>query len=91
MFSSRFERMGDLRDLKKATKHAEEALAATPRDHPLTATIHNNLGYFLSMRFERTGDLGDLQKAIDHAQEALSTTPQDHPDRASRHSNLGSR
>ncbi|CUS11109.1 unnamed protein product, partial [Tuber aestivum] len=71
----RFERTGDLGNLQKAIEHAEEALAATPQNHPLRAATHNNLGCFFSSRFERIGDLGDLKKAIEHAEEVLAATP----------------
>ncbi|CUS11100.1 unnamed protein product, partial [Tuber aestivum] len=66
-------------DLQNAIDHGQEALTATPQNHPARATRHNNLGYLLSSRFERTGDLGDLQKAIEHAEQALAATPRDHP------------
>ncbi|CUS13391.1 unnamed protein product, partial [Tuber aestivum] len=78
----RFERIGDLGDLQKAIKHGEDALAATPLDHPDRAGRHNNLGNMLSTRFERIGDFGDLQKAISHGEKALAATPPDHPRRA---------
>ncbi|CUS11113.1 unnamed protein product, partial [Tuber aestivum] len=79
MLSKRFERIGDLGDLQKAINHAQEALTATPHDHPDRASRHSNLGYRLSSRFERTGDLGDIQGAVEHAERALAATPQDHP------------
>ncbi|CUS09062.1 unnamed protein product, partial [Tuber aestivum] len=85
----RFERIGDLEDLRKAIKHSEEAQAATPQDHPDQADRHNSLGVMLFSRFERMGDLGDLQKAIKCAEEAVAATPHEHPSRAGRHENLG--
>ncbi|CUS11106.1 unnamed protein product, partial [Tuber aestivum] len=88
--SSRFVRIGDLGDLQKAIDHAQQALTATPQDHPDRASRHNNLGSLLSSRFERIGDLGDLQKAIEHAEGALDATPRDHPLRADACALLGS-
>ncbi|CUS12371.1 unnamed protein product, partial [Tuber aestivum] len=88
MLSAMFERIGDLGDLQKSIKHNEEALAATPQDHPNRAERHDNLAVGIWRRFERIGDLCDLQNAIEHGEKALAATPQDHPGRADRHNNL---
>ncbi|CUS09065.1 unnamed protein product [Tuber aestivum] len=89
MLSTRFERMGDLRDLQKAIKEAEERLAAMALDNPYRAAVQSILGNILYTRFERIGDLEDLQKAIRHGEEGLAATPPNHPDRAVMHTNLG--
>ncbi|RPA96126.1 hypothetical protein L873DRAFT_1791754 [Choiromyces venosus 120613-1] len=54
LFSARFDRMGDLDDLQKAIEHIEEAVTATPQDHPDRAYKYNNLGTCFESRYFRT-------------------------------------
>jgi tetratricopeptide (TPR) repeat protein len=86
---TRFERTGRLADLDQAIQAAQNAIAATPTDHPYRAGYLSNLGSALQARFERTGRLADLDQAIQAAQDAIAATPTDHPDRAAMLSNLG--
>ena len=76
-------------DLEIAIQRSQEALDATPADHPDRASRLHNLGIGYRSRYRRTGAMADLEKAIQRSQEGLDTTPVDHPDRASRLHNLG--
>ncbi|MFF1980648.1 CHAT domain-containing protein, partial [Streptomyces sp. NPDC058198] len=86
------ERTGDLSDLDQAVTTGQEAVHATPADHPNRAGYLNNLGIALRDRFERTGDLAGLDQAIGRFQAAVRAAPAghpDHPSRGGRLSNLG--
>lgn len=76
-------------DLEKAIQRAQEAVDATPQDHPDRVGRLNNLGIGLGDRYARTGAIADLEEAIQRAREAVDATPQDHPNRAGRLHNLG--
>src|SRR2546421_12778568 len=56
----RYERWGRMEDLEEAIRRAEEAVAATPDDHPELAGRLNILGINLGCRFKRTGRIEDL-------------------------------
>ena len=62
---TRFERTGDRADLDAAIDAGQQAVAASPADHPDRAGYLSNLGNALRTRFERTGDQADLDAAID--------------------------
>src|SRR2546421_9846945 len=83
--------MGEMEDLEEAIRKAEEAVKATPEDHPDLAGRLNNLGNKLERRYERTGKMEDLEEAIRKAEEAVKATPEDHPDLAGRLNNLGNK
>ena len=76
-------------DLDTVIQRIQEALDATPTDHPDRAGRLDNLGAGYRDRYQRTGTIADLNTAIQRSQEALDTTPADHPDRAGRLNNLG--
>ncbi|KAF8418001.1 ankyrin repeat-containing domain protein, partial [Terfezia claveryi] len=59
--SRRYERTGNMQDLKAAIATVKAAVEATSEDHPDRAAILNNLGGHLSRRYERTGNLLDLE------------------------------
>ncbi|MGO9187484.1 MAG: CHAT domain-containing protein [Streptosporangiaceae bacterium] len=80
---------GDPGTLTLAIEVGEQALAATPADHPNRSLVLSNLGAALQRRFERLGGLADLHRAIEVGEAAVAATPADHPDRAGRLSNLG--
>lgn len=64
MLGSRYERTEKMEDLEEAIKRAQEAVAATPDDHPNQAPMLNNLGNMLGLRFDRTGKMENLEQAI---------------------------
>ncbi|KAH7124311.1 hypothetical protein EDB81DRAFT_215218 [Dactylonectria macrodidyma] len=84
----RFKETGDLNDLQMAIARGEEAVVATPHDHPDRAGRLSNLAAFLRTRFELTGDLSDLQIAIARGEEVVVAIPYNYPDRARMLSNL---
>src|SRR6266480_680171 len=85
---SRYERMGDIADLKEAIQVTRRAVASTPEDHSDLAGRLNNLGNKLESRYEWTGDMADLKEAIQVAQRAVTSTPEDHSDLAAILNNL---
>ena len=80
---------GRLEDTQEGIRRIEEAVAATPVDHPDRATMLANLGKHLSTRYDRTGALEDLQEAILRFEEAVAAAPVGYPDRAGMLTNLG--
>ncbi|CAG8320463.1 unnamed protein product [Penicillium salamii] len=88
IMSSRYERIGNIDDLEAAISRVQDAIQATPLDHPNRAGCLNNLSHHLSSRYERTGNLNDLEAAISRAQDAVKATPLDHPNRAGCLNNL---
>ena len=76
-------------DLDAAIEAGQQAVQATPADHPDRAGFLSNLGNALRARFERTGARADLDAAIQAGRQAVQATPADHPDRAGYLSNLG--
>jgi tetratricopeptide (TPR) repeat protein len=75
-------------DLERAITYAQEALAATPLDHPDRAGRLSELYASLVDRYNQAGSMSDLEQALTHAQDALAATPDDYPNRASRLNNL---
>lgn len=55
-----------LRDIEKAIQYREEALNATPLDHPFRAAMLNNLADLLRIRYRRnhSDNLDDFQRSI---------------------------
>ncbi|KAI3342064.1 hypothetical protein F4824DRAFT_486466 [Ustulina deusta] len=90
MLGMRFDRTGSIDDLNCTIDVADQAVDATPADHPDRAARLNNFGNMLSMRFGRIGFMDNLNRAINVANQAVDATPADHPDRATCLSNLGS-
>jgi tetratricopeptide (TPR) repeat protein len=75
--------------LEKAVRKAEQAVEATPEDHPELAIYLDNLASKLARRFKRTGRIEDLEEAIRKAEQAVEATPEDHPNLAERLGSLG--
>ncbi|KAI9782887.1 MAG: hypothetical protein M1816_001668 [Peltula sp. TS41687] len=76
-------------DLEQAIRYLQQAVGATPADHPERAKRLNSLGAGYGNRFQRTGQMTDLEQAIRYVQQAVGATPADHPYRASYLNNLG--
>jgi hypothetical protein len=76
-------------DLNRAIDLGDQAVTATPKDHPDHPGRLSNLAVALQTRFARTGQLGDLNRAIDLGDQAVTATPKDHPDHPMYLSNLG--
>ena len=88
---TRFGRTGQQADLDRAITTGQEAVDATPADHPGRPSRLSNLGAALRSRFERTGQQADVDQAITVLREAVDATPAGHPDRPWHLSNLGRR
>jgi hypothetical protein len=76
-------------DLGLAIQRHQEALNATPHDHPDRASYLQSLGVGYGDRYKRTGAMEDPDVSIQLKQEALSVTPSDHPDQADYLHTLG--
>jgi protein involved in temperature-dependent protein secretion len=85
----RFDQTGAIDDLNHAVEATDEAVKATPSDHPNRAFYLNNLGIWLGTRFRRTGAMDDLNHAVEAIDKAVKATPSDHPYRARYLNNLG--
>ncbi|KAF8121610.1 TPR-like protein [Boletus edulis] len=88
-FITRFERLGELRDLEDAISTHRDAVHLTPDGHPDKPSGLNNLGSSFMTRFERLGELRDLEDAISTHRDAVHLTPDGHPDKPSGLNNLG--
>ena len=86
----RFERTGALDDLERVVLLFDQAVAATPSDHPDRAPNLANLGHALGTRFHLTGVMDDLDRAALLFDQAVAASPANHPDRVTYLSNLGS-
>ncbi|KAJ5720225.1 TPR Domain containing protein [Penicillium malachiteum] len=84
-----YQRIGAETDLELAIQQYQQALEATPEDHPKRAHRLQSLGIGYRDRYQRTGAEKDLELAIQQFQQALKATPEDHPDRARRLESLG--
>ncbi|KIM20627.1 hypothetical protein M408DRAFT_81702 [Serendipita vermifera MAFF 305830] len=87
---TRFDRLGDVKDLEKAISLKQAAVDFTPDGHPDKPARLNNLGGAVQTRFQRLGEAKDLEKANLLLQAAVDLTPDGHPDKPRRLSNLGS-
>lgn len=76
-------------DLEEAIRLRQEAVNATPEDHPSWVIYLDNLGTRLRYRYLRTGAIADLEEAIQIGREAVNATPKDHPARIVRLNHLG--
>lgn len=90
LFGRRFERFREVGDIEKAIRQAEEAVAATPVDHPDRVSRLSMLGYYFNCRYQRLGALEDLEMAIARTEEAVAATSVDDPDRSVMLVNLSS-
>ena len=76
-------------DLETAIQQYQEAIDATPADHPDRARRLQSLGIGYHDRYQRTGATANLETAIERFREAVDATSADHPDRADRLQSLG--
>ena len=88
-FRARFDRLGDLSDLKQAISRHGDAVALTPDGHSDKPRCMNNLGNSFFIRFERLGELSDLEQAISSHRDAVDLTFDSHPNKPGRLNNLG--
>lgn len=79
----------DHHDLQLVIQQHQEALEATPKDHPEWADRLHDLANSIHEKYLITGAELDLDLAIQKFQETLEATPKDHRKRASRLQNLG--
>ena len=63
--------------LKEAILITQEAVDATPQDHPHRAGILGNLRDQLGKRYSKTEAVADLEEAIQIRREAVDATPKD--------------
>jgi hypothetical protein len=64
MLEKRYERTGDIADLKAAIQVAQQAVDCMPKDYLNQADCWTNLRNKLEKRYERTGEIADLEAAI---------------------------
>ncbi|KAJ7189717.1 CHAT domain-containing protein [Mycena pura] len=89
---TRFERLGDLKDLNEMVKLHRVALdLLSPSDHelsPARVMSLSNLGNALKTRFEQLGDQNNLDEMVELHREALELCDFSHPDYSSSLNNL---
>jgi CHAT domain-containing protein len=74
----RYQRFGDLEDLRHAIADAELAVRHTPSHHPDPSAGQAILGLACRLWFERTGDQDYLSRATTATEKALSSVGTDH-------------
>ncbi|KAJ6520701.1 CHAT domain-containing protein [Mycena vulgaris] len=78
--STRYQRLGDLKDLEAALETDEEILELC-RDNPTDrARCLKDLAVSLRARYQRLEDPADLETALQNYQEAIKLIPEDDPD-----------
>jgi tetratricopeptide (TPR) repeat protein len=75
--------------LDEAVDLLQQAVAATPKDHPRLPVYLGDLDDALERRFELKGEWADIDAAVDVCRRAVAAVPVGHPDRAGALSNLG--
>jgi tetratricopeptide (TPR) repeat protein len=70
----RYERTGDRSDLDQAIAETQQAIAATPADHPSRAGLLYNLSVVLRIRFGETDQRSDLDQAVNVAELAVAAS-----------------
>ncbi|KAH6884478.1 CHAT domain-containing protein [Thelonectria olida] len=80
---TKYLRSGASLDLEAAFQRVQQAVDATPEDHPGRATIYQNLAFVCVFKYKRSEELSDLDIMIDKSQEALNLMS-DHDTRRAR-------
>jgi hypothetical protein len=86
---SRFEQLGDLKDINTSVVVKENAVHLIPDGHPDKPCLLNNFGNSLFRRFQQLGDVNDINKSVVVTEDAVQLTPDGHPDKPSFLTNLG--
>lgn len=68
----RYSQTSSIEDLEQAITYTQEAVAATPLDHPNRATYLNNLGSRFCDRYNRTCDDKDQQRSLQVFQDGVN-------------------
>ncbi|KAH7153491.1 CHAT domain-containing protein [Dactylonectria macrodidyma] len=69
---TKYLRSGDSSDLETAFQRVQQAINATPEDHPGRAKIYQNLAFLYVFKYRRSEELSDLDMMIQKSQEALN-------------------
>ncbi|KAF8751756.1 TPR-like protein [Rhizoctonia solani] len=77
--NERFERIGDLKDVRKAMAYMSRAVAITPPGDPQLLFQFDTIGQARYHLFKRLGDLDDLNEAIEYESYAVQLTPDNDP------------
>ena len=85
----RMEAAVDPAALDEAVDLLQQAVAATPKDHPRLPVHLGDLDDALERRFELKGERADIDAAVDVCRRAVAAVPAGHPDHAGALSNLG--
>uniref|UniRef100_A0A8H8CF43 CS domain-containing protein n=1 Tax=Psilocybe cubensis TaxID=181762 RepID=A0A8H8CF43_PSICU len=88
-FLRKFERFGDIQDLKQSILNFEESVKRTPDEHEEMADRLNGLACALQSLFDLTGDLADITKAISTLEDAVRLAHEGDPNLPNIFSNLG--
>ena len=85
----RFENLGNISDLEKATAMLRKAIISTPLSSPDRPLMLTSLGNSYQCRYERFGDLKDIDSAIRQHSNALISIPCDSTHRPAIITNFG--
>ena len=85
---TRFECIGELKDLEEAVSSHKDALELIPDGRPTKPDFLNNLANSLVTRFHRLGEVSDLEQAILRHRDAVKLTPDGHPGKPGFRNNL---
>lgn len=89
---NRYKQAGQIDDSNRAIRSYNQAVEATPDDHPDRAWLFQELGASLGDRYHKTQQVDDLEQAIEFFQQAVKATkatPKKYQERARRFAGVG--
>jgi tetratricopeptide (TPR) repeat protein len=86
---TRYEQLGDMKDLDQAIVCNQQALDLHPPGHPVHSSSLNNLGNALIIRYHHLEHMKDLDQTIVYYWQALDLCPPGHPDHSMSLYNIG--
>ncbi|KAJ7266210.1 CHAT domain-containing protein, partial [Mycena rebaudengoi] len=84
LFTDRYQRSGNVKDLEAALQHGQAAVEQTSEGHPDLAEHLQNLALSFREQYKRSGDVKDLEAALQYKHAAVEQTPEGDPALAGR-------
>ncbi|KAJ6541045.1 CHAT domain-containing protein [Mycena vulgaris] len=85
---NKYDRLGNVEDLKAAFLYGQTAVKITPRDHPHLPYYLTSLYLMHKAKFQNLGSTEDLELALNHSRETVVLTAENDPERPRRLTDL---